>query len=185
MTELRRRNAFEKFFDNRNFLIKLYENNKITKREFIDLNYDAIRKSSIQPFNKIDSVEKGLYNYQYYNSMAKYYKTLAKELKSVKNKNYKRDKNNFIARSNDYYNKKDITTYKLLKFLNFNGVEAYFVETESKYLKGELYEIVLTDYENIIFHSKSLELLEELRNEGIFTEETYPSIISEYINEYY
>lgn len=183
MASLRRQNAFEKFFENRSFLIKMYENNSITKREFLELNYDAIRKSPIRPFVKIDSFEKGLYNYQYYNSLAKYYKTLARELKM--SKNAKRDRNTYLNKCNHFYHQKDISSYKLIKYLEFRGVEAYFVETKSPGLRGKLYEIVLKDFDEAIFHSKSEWLLEKLRDAGVFIEGKHESVISEYINERY
>ena len=183
MTGFRRQNAFEKFFENRSFLIEMYENNSITKREFLEMNYEAIRRSSIRPFVKIDSFEKGLYNYQYYNSLAKYYKTLARELRS--SKNYKRDKNTYLNKCDHFYYLKDVSSLKLIKYLDFRGVEAYFVETKSNSLKGKLYEIVLTDYKEAIFHSKSEWLLEELKEAGVFIEGKHKSVIADYINEFY
>ncbi len=147
------------------------------------MNYEAIKNSPIKPFIKIDSFEKGLYNYQYYNSQAKYFRTLAKELRY--SKNYKRDKNKYLNKCDHFYHLKDISTMKLIKFLSFKGVEAYFVETKSNSLKGKLYEIVLTDYEEAIFHSKSEWLLEELRDAGVFLEGKHRSVIADYINEFY
>lgn len=183
MVDLIRRNAFEKFFENRSFLIQMYENNSITKREFLELNYDAIRKSAIRPFVKIDSFEKGLFNYQYYNSLAKYYKTLARELKT--SKNFKRDKNTYMNKCDHFYHLKDISSFKLIKFLEFKGVEAYFVDTKSSTLKGKLYEIVLTDFKEAIFHSKAEWLLDELKKAGVFLDGRHKSIIADYINEVY
>lgn len=183
MTEFRRRNAFEKFFENRSFLIQMYENNSITKREFLEMNYDAIKRSSIRPFVKIDSFEKGLYNYQYYNSLAKYYKTLAKELRN--SRSYKRDKNTYLNKCDHFYYLKDLSSFKLIKHLSFKGVKAYFVDTKSNSLKGKLYEIVLTDYEEAIFHSTSEWLLKELQDAGVFLEGKHKSVISDYINESY
>lgn len=183
MKDLRRQNAFDKFFENRSFLIQMYENNAISKREFLELNYDAIRKTPIKPFVKIDSFEKGLFNYQYYNSLAKYYKTLASELRY--SKNYKRDRNSYMNKCYHFYHLKDLSSFKLIKFLNYEGVEAYFVETKSNSLKGKLYEIVLSDFEQAVFHSKAEWLLEELREAGVFVEGRHQSVISNYINEVY
>lgn len=183
MIGVRKRNAFEKFFENRSFLIKMYENNSITKREFLEMNYEAIRNSCIRPFVKIDSFEKGLYNYQYYNSLAKYYKTLARELKM--SKNYKRDRNTYLNKCDHYYHLKDVSSLKLMKFLGFKGVEAYFIETKSVGLRGKLYEIVLRDFEEAIFHSKSEWLLKELQEAGVFLEGKHKSVIAEYIDERY
>ncbi len=78
------------------------------------------------------------------------------------------------------------SNFKPIKVLEFKGVEAYFIKVESKFLKGKLYEIVLLDYEEAIFHSKALWLLEILREEGgVFIEEKKVSLIDSYINEEY
>ncbi len=42
---------------------------------------------------------------------------------------------------------------------------------ESKFLEDKLYEIVLLDYKEAIFHSKSPWLLRILKEEGVFLEE--------------
>ena len=64
-------------------------------------------------------------------------------------------------------------------------MEAYFIKVESKYLKDKLYEIVLLDYDEAIFHSKSLWLLNILKEKGVFIEGKKKSLIDEYINERY
>lgn len=179
----RTEDKFKEFLKNRTSLIELYENNTISKREFLELNLEYIKKSCISPFVKIDSFEKGLYNYQYYNSLAKYYKTLAGELKY--GKNYKRDKNTYLNKCNHFYHLKDVSSYDLLKFLDFKNVEAYYIKTKSNGLRGKLFEIVLLDYEEAIFHSKAEWLLDELVIAGVFCDDIRESVISEYIDESY
>jgi hypothetical protein len=160
-----------------------YKKGDISKREFLQLNFDYIQKMKIKPFDRIDSVEKGMYNYQYYNMLAKYYYMLALDIKrQEKHLCYYKC---YLDESKYYYNEKDKTTFKLLKFLNYNNVEAYYVKVHSKRLKDKLYEIVLKDYDYAIFHSKSIWLLNVLKKEGIFIEETKKSLIDEYINEKY
>lgn len=161
----------------------MYDSNSISKREFIELNYDLIMKANIRPFIKIDSFEKGLYNYQYYNSLAKYYRTMAHELEP--GRNYKRNKNTFLNKCNHYYHLKDQSSYKLMEYLEFENIEAYYIETESKGLRNKLYEIVLHDFKEAIFHSKAEWLLEKLKEEGVFVEGKHESIIADYINESY
>jgi len=73
----------------------------------------------------------------------------------------------------------------VLKIIDFKGVEAYFVKCESRNLKDKLYEIVLLDYKEAIFHSKATWLLEILQKEGVFLEGRRKSLIDEYINETY
>lgn len=183
MTVLKRRSVFERFFEKRSFLIQMYNNKDISKREFLEMNFDEIRRMQLKPFQKIDSFEKGMYNYQYYNSLAKYYKILAKELKPCKN--YKMYRNNYLKRCEDFYHEKDVSAYKLMKFLNFDGVVAYYVDTKSKGLKNNLYEIVLENYKEAIFHSTSDWLLQKLKEEDIFINAKRKSLIAEYINEQY
>ena len=179
----RRKSIFERFFENRSFLIQLYNNKDITKREFLEMNFDFIRRTQLKPFTKIDSFEKGMYNYQYFNSMAKYYKMLAKELRD--SRHFKKYQNDYLNKSNHYYHVKDLASLKLMQHLDFNGVVAYFIETKSEGLKDKLYEIVLQNHKEAIFHSKSNWLFEKLKEEGVFLEEKQNSLIADYINEKY
>ena len=168
-----REDKFQDFFDNRSSLIIQYANGDISKREFLEYNFDIVRDMNIKPFSRIDSYEKGMYNYQYYNVLAKYYNMLAKDAR--RSEEHKKDYT--------YY--KDKATLELLRYLNFSNMEAYFIQVESKYLQDKLYEIVLLDYEEAIFHSKSHWLLRMLKEEGVFVEDMRISLIDEYINERY
>ncbi|RKD31578.1 hypothetical protein BET03_12350 [Thermohalobacter berrensis] len=174
---------FDKFFNQRDALIIQYMNGDITKREFLQLNFDYIQRLRIEPFTKIDSYEKGMYNYQYYNMMAKYYSMMASDVK--KRNKHAKYYNTYLSKSSYFYRQKDKSTLKLLKHLNFENIDAYFIKVRSKYLRNKLYEIVLKDYDNAILHSKSKWLLRILREEGVFTEGVKESLIDEYINEKY
>ena len=79
MAQFKRKGIFETFFQNRSSLIIQYTNGDITKKEFLEYNFDFVQEMNIKPFSRIDSFEKGMYNYQYYNVLAKYYTMLAKE----------------------------------------------------------------------------------------------------------
>lgn len=177
------KSIFNTFFENRSSLIIQYTNGDISKKEFLEYNFNFLQGMNLKPFTKIDSFEKGMYNYQYYNSLAKYYSMLAKDIKKAG----KHDKYYTYYRrlGNDYYHLKDKATLQLLRFLEFKNVEAYFIKVESKYLKDKLYEIVLLDYDEAIFHSKSLWLLNILKEKGVFIEGKKKSLIDEYINERY
>lgn len=183
LTYLKKESIFDTFFDNRDSLIVQYKNGDITKREFLQGNFDFVQKMRVKPFSKIDSYEKGMYNYQYYNVLAKYYNMLASEVKQ--NEKHLKHFKSYVNKGNYYYNEKDKSTLQLLRFLEFKNVESYFVKVESSYLKDKLYEIVLTDYEYAIFHSKSRWLLKILRDQGVFFEKKQKSLIDEYINEKY
>ena len=174
---------FDTFFDNRTSLIIQYDNGDISKKEFLEYNFDFVQEMNIKPFTKVDSYEKGMYNYQYYNVLAKYYTMLAKDIrKSGKHEKYSKYYRNI---GNKYYHEKDKATLQLLKYLKFKNVEAYFIKMESRFLEDKLYEIVLLNYNEAIFHSKSEWLLKILKNEGVFIEEKKKSLIDDYINERY
>jgi hypothetical protein len=179
----KKESIFDTFFSNRNSLIIQYKNGDISKREFLEGNFEFVQNMNVKPFSKIDSYEKGMYNYQYYNVLAKYYTMLAKEIKkSGKNEKYYVY---YINKVDYYYHEKDRATFQLLKYLNYEKVVAYFIKVESKYLKNKLYEIVLIDHKDAIFHSKSRWLMEALKKEGVFLDEEKVSLIDGYINEKY
>ncbi|MBC7088316.1 MAG: hypothetical protein H5T96_07595 [Tissierellales bacterium] len=178
-----RKSLFDIFFENRSSLILKYENGDISKKEFLENNYLFVKSMRLNPFLKVDSFEKGMYNYQYYNVLAKYYKMLSKEIKG--NKKQIKSYVTYLNKANNYYHLKDNTILEILKLINFNGAIAYFIQCESKSLSDKLYEIVLLDYKEAIFHSKATWLLEILMAEGIFDVQKRKSIIDEYINEKY
>jgi hypothetical protein len=174
---------FETFFDNRSSLIVQFKNGDITKKEFLEYNFDFVQKMNVKPFLKVDSYEKGMYNYQYYNVLAKYYTMLAKDVK--KTKKHQKYYPYYLNKGNNYYHEKDRATLNLLRYLEFQNVEAYFIKVQSRFLQDKLYEIVLLDYKEAIFHSKAIWLLDVLKEEGVFKEGKKVSLIDEYINEKY
>ncbi len=173
-------NKFDQFLQNRQSLIEQYKKGDLTKEEFIEANYVYINSSGIKPFKKIDNVKKAVFNYQYYNTIAKYYQKRAHELSS----RYQ-SREDFLELANHFYNKKDQVTEKLLKLLDFVGVKAYFVKVNSPNLKKKLFEIVLKDYENLILHSKSEVILNLLIRENVFSNEVRKSLVDNYINQKY
>lgn len=138
---------------------------------------------NVKPFLRVDSYEKGMYNYQYYNVLAKYYTMLAKEIRNTRK--HQKYYVYYLNKGNNYYHEKDKAALSLLRFLEFKGVEAYFIKCNSKLLQDKLYEIVLLDYKEAIFHSKALWLLDILKQENVFIEGKKASLIDEYINETY
>lgn len=160
-----------------------FKNGDISKREYIKLNIDFIETLNIKPFKKIDSFEKGMYNYQYYNMLAKYYYMEAKELKN-KGEPAKYFQS-FLDEGYYYYQQKDKSTFKLLKFLKFSNMEAYYIKVNSDSLQGKLYEIHLRDYDKAILHSKSYKILDALIEEGVFINNVQKSLIDDYVNVKY
>lgn len=183
MKHYKRENIFDRFFKHRDSLIIQYKNGDMTKREFLKENFDFVQKIRLKPFTKVDSYEKGIYNYQYYNVLAKYYNMLAAEIRNEED--FNKQCKSYIYKANYYYNEKDKATLKLLRFLEFKNVDAYFIKVESEFLNDKLYEIVLKDYEFAIFHSKSKWLIKILREQGVFSEGKKKSLIDGYINEKY
>lgn len=173
-------NKFEEFLINRNSLIEQYSKGDLSKDEFIEANYRCINALDIKPFQKIDNVKKALYNYQYYNVLAKYYQKRAHDL-GKRNE----ARNDFLEQSNYYYSRKDDVTMKLLTLIDFTGVEAYYVKVKSPSLKKRLFEIVLSDYDNIILHSINEAILNRLKQENVFNCEERKSLVDSYINQRY
>ena len=174
---------FDEFFEHRDMLIIQHMNGDISKKEYLELNYKYMIEKNIKPFQRIDSFEKGMYNYQYYNMMAKYHMMIAKEIKDKgKHINFY---SKYLNDADYYYNEKDKTTFRLLRFLNYENVEAYFIKMESTNLEGKLYEIVLNDFEYAILHSKCLWLLDVLKKEKVFNEKRKKSVIDYYVNSKY
>jgi hypothetical protein len=173
-------NKFERFMKNRQNLIKQYEKGDFTKEEFIEENYRCIMSLGIKPFRKIDNIKKGIYNYQYYNSLAKYYQKRAHELE--KRHEARQD---FLEMANHFYHKKDKTTEKMLKLVDFQKIEAYYVKVKSLNLKNKLIEIVFTEYDNVVLHSKSDAVASLLARENILIDKEKKSLTDSYINQKY
>ena len=172
-------NAIQKYFNYRQSLIDQYLKGDMSKREYLQMNYDAVMNNDIGPFRNNDTVEKGLYNYQYYNALAKQMRFISKA--------YNDDpemKHEYIERSNHYYYKKDRATMAVLRLLDYQNVEGYFVNIRSRALKGKLFEIVIID-SNMILHSTNELILKRMREENVFKEEKRRSLIDGYINQKY
>lgn len=174
---------FEKFFNHRDYLIVQYKEGNITKSEYVQYNVDYINKNKIKPFDIIDIYEKGMYNYQYYNMMAKYYFMQGKML--MNNEDDEKYSKSFIEEGHYYYRLKDKSTLNLLKLLKFKNVEAYYIKLNSKNLMGKLYEICLKDYDKAILHSQNFRLLDTLKRNKVFIEGYRKSVIDDYVNVKY
>ncbi len=189
---------FEQFLKIRQGLLYQYKKGDLSKDEFISQNYYSIENLGIQPFKRIDNAKKAIYNYQYYNVLAKYYQRMAHSLS--RQSEIRKD---YIEQANYYYYMKDKVTTQFLKLIDFKSVNAYFVKVQSHKLNGRLFEIVITDpgilieldyfsdlnntmdCNYVVLHSMDLSLLSLLRNEGVFSEEKRKSITDKYINEKY
>ncbi len=167
------------FIEKRNSLINELDNKKIDKDEILRRNYQMIDRLSMKPFLKIDTVEKGIYNYQYYNILAKYHNNSAGKYKGKNKKRYNRE----INKVSNYYSEKDKTTMEILKLVNFSDLEAYYISMFSTRLQNNMFEIVLFNYEKAIFHSMNPNILKELKSNGVFSNNERTSKIDSYVNK--
>ena len=178
-----RKTTFDRFFEEREALIYKFTKGDISKKEFIEEHYYFIMRLGLKPFNKIDSFEKGIYNYQYYNAIAKYNKLKAKDKKlAEKHPELVRE---ILKNVKTAYRDKDYSITRLLRFLKYENMDAYFIKSKSDFLDNKLFEIELLDYDGVILHSINSGLLEELKREGVFQEIRKKSKIDEYVNNKY
>lgn len=171
-------NELERYFVYRQSLIDQYTKGDLTKKEYLNRNLEAVLALKDEPFKRVDSVEKGLFNYQFFNALAK---DASMEAKRYASKEFCYIYNEQI---NYYYDRKDGATMKILELLNFSGVKSYFIKVKSRDLKNKLFEIVLEE-SGMILHSTSEAVLNRLRSENCFSEEVKKSLIDSYINHKY
>ena len=55
-------NAIQKYFKYRQSLIDQYAKGDMTKREYLQRNYEAVVYGDIGPFRNMDTLEKALFN---------------------------------------------------------------------------------------------------------------------------
>lgn len=176
-------NVFEKFKEKRESLIVMLKNGDISKTEYIEESYYYICDHGVKPFKIVDNFNKAVFNYQYYNMMAKYSKLKAKEIEYYGK--HERLGREHRGRVNDYYHQKNRMVLKAVELLDFQGVEAYFIKVRSQNLKEKLFEVVFHEHPSVVFHSKGEWLRKRLEEEGIFQPVRKNSIIESYVNERY
>lgn len=170
----------EIFFKRRNELIKELSIRKIDKLSFLEKNYELIQNLNMKPLLNISTLEEGMYNYQYYNILAKFFKQ--KSILYSNNKKKQKKYNENLMKSNNYYAEKDKYLLRMIDFLDENSTEAYFIDMNSKRLNNSLFEIVVKDVEFAIFHSMNIEILQKLKEKNIFIDEIRISKINDYVN---
>lgn len=178
-----RTNIFEQFFKARESLIQQFKKGDITKREYIEEGYRDILRLEIKPFQRVDNFQKAIFNYQYYNTMAKYYYLQGNLIKEYGKHMEKYTE--YMERVDHFYYKKDRSTLRAVELLDFLGTEAYYIQVSSKHLKRKLFEIIFYDYEGVILHSTSEWLQQRLEREGVFQPGVRKSLIENYVNEKY
>ena len=169
------------FIKLRTELIEKLEAKSIDKQEFIIKNYEYFIRIAAKPFIKVDNIEKGIFNYQYYNSIAKFY-VLEKKLTSKFNRKKILSLEHKI---NDMYEKKNQSILSCISIINYKNIDAYYIESSSNKLNNLLYEIVLLDYKYAIFHSTSSFIIQKLNQNAIIVKFLQRSLIEDYINTKY
>jgi len=154
----------EIFFKRRNELIKELSIRKIDKLSFLEKNYELIQNLNMKPLLNISSLEEGMYNYQYYNILAKFFKQ--KSILYSNNKKKQKKYNENLMKSNNYYAEKDKYLLKMIDFLDEKTTESYFIDMNSKRLNNSLFEIVVKDVDFAIFHSMNIEILQKLKEKN-------------------
>jgi len=178
-----KKTAFDSFFENRDALNYQYTKGDISKKEYIEEHYYYIMQMKLKPFQKIDSFEKGIYNYQYYNAVAKYNRMRSRDRKLMEK--HPELVGEIEKKIQEAYRHKDDTVRRLIRFLDYENMEAYYIKAKSDYLNNKLFEIVLYDYDSTILHSINPGIVNELKREGVFQAERKKSKIDDYVNRKY
>lgn len=163
--------------------IDLLTDAKIDKDEFLDRNYKFLVKLGLKPFSNIRELEEAIYNYQYYNIMAKLANT-----KAFKCQNMPKKKKIYARLINDrenFYYLKDLATESLIDIVGPENIESYFISLRSKRLTGQIFEISVKSCDKLILHSKNKKILNKLRRTNSFSEEIRESLIDSYVNKSY
>jgi hypothetical protein len=188
------RSKYEQFLQHRQSLLIQYRMGDLTKHEFIMDSFHYLEQLGIQPFERIDNVRKAIYNYHYFNVRAKYWQRVAMSTRIPEE-----ERQACHQAANEEYRQKDQATLRLLRLIDYRGVEAYPVIVRSKKLKGSLIEIVLHDPDvlldisaiqpmdsavdgsDLVLHTRSALIANLLRENGVFHEQKRHSLTGHYI----
>ncbi len=180
INEVDKLKAFEAF---RKESIDLLDQSIYDKDSFLDANISYIMKLDLKPFTDIKTIDQAIYNYQYYNLLAK--KANSEAIKIIHNPKKKKLYTRLINDRENYYYLKDKATINLLEIIDYKDVESYFIRLKSKRLMGEIFEIHIKSIDKAILHSKNKDILDKLRQNDCFDDECRPSIIDSYVNKSY
>lgn len=167
------------FIELRNKYIDLLNSKLISKSEFNHMNNEIFSKINLRPFSVLDSFEKALYNYNYYNSKAK---ICLEEYNRHKNSgNAKKAK---LANNNkvNNYDLKDKAIIAMIKFEDSCNIKAYNIFINSKSLDSKIFEICFIKKERIILHTLNENIKNILIKLNCFDDTKRESLISSYIN---
>ncbi|RGB76510.1 hypothetical protein DXA39_04905 [Anaerococcus nagyae] len=180
MNENEKLKLFETF---RKESIDLLDESKIDKDSFLSNNLAYIENLDLKPFSTINNISQAIYNYQYYNLMAK--KTNLKAQEISHNPKKKKSYLKLINQRENFYHLKDLATLRVLELIDYKDVDSYFIILKSKRLQGKIFEIHVNSIEKVILHSKSKVILEKLIENEVFSSEPRKSLIDSYVNKSY
>ncbi|MBS6105747.1 MULTISPECIES: DUF6648 family protein [Anaerococcus] len=180
MNENEKLELFETF---RKESIDLLEESKVDKETFLSANLAFLDKLNLKPFTSIKSTREALYNYHYYNLLAK--KSNLEAQKIIHNPKKKKQYVKRINQRENYYYLKDIATLRFLEIIDYKNIESYYIILKSNRLKGEIFEIHVKSMQQAILHSKNKVILQKLREHKVFDEEERQSLIDSYVNKTY
>ncbi len=175
-------NIYDDFMVFRDLLIDKLEAGQIDKNQFLEESYQYFEHLSKPIIGKpLSSYAEGMYLYQYYNAHAKVEKATYQRLK------YKEPFEAVEHRkaSDKFYKLKEQTSLGILKFLNFEGVEAYYIQSDSKKLKHKLIEVLIKDHERGILHTLDSTVIDALKKNNCLDFRARTSKIDEYVNTKY
>jgi hypothetical protein len=173
---------YEAFMIFRDLLIDKLEAGLIDKNQFLEESYTYFENSPKPlPGKKLSSYSEGMYLYQYYNAHAKVEKA------TYQKKKYKEPFEAVEHRkaSDKYYKLKEQVSLSILRFLEFKGIEAYYIQSDSRKLKHKLVEVLIQDHERGILHTLDHTVIEALKKNDCLDFRARTSKIDEYVNTKY
>ena len=171
-----------RFIEGSNRLIDSLEAGELDKSAYLEAQYQALLELDALPCSgALQSFEEGLFNYQYYNVLAKRERIQSKD-EEYRNPEASRKHRN---QSDRHYTLKDRETVKILELIKYEHVQAYFIETPARFLNGKLIEIVVENQERAVFHTADEGIINRLVRAGVFAEGIRPSVIQSYIESDY
>lgn len=175
--------SLAQFIEGRNRLIDALEAGALGKSAYLEAQDEALMALGVVPRSggPLSSLEEGLFNYQYYNTLAKRERIRCKDEEFRNPEQARRHR----QEADRCYARKDRETVRLLEWLAYRDVEAYYIDTPARYLRGRLIEIVALKEHRAVFHTADEAILNRLVRAGVFLEGARPSVIRSYIEADY
>lgn len=172
-------NKLKNFIRLRSQYIDLLDQGHLNKLEFNEKNNKLFYELNLRPFSKLDTFEKALFNYNYYNTKAKIALFNANRYREQKrDRKYKKELNFKL----NCYDEKDKATLAMIRLEDPKNIEAYYINLNSKNLASTIFEINFIARDKVILHSKNAQIKEILEDLGVFKSQVKDSLIDSYVN---